>query len=146
MVEFVGFAKSPQIPEGAKLLTNKAAFQISRSYKDAAAELLTKNAACTWLAPMQTWRLDLGTKITFDSGDLDGVIATVTEANLPKSFALIANDFGQLRILATKSELGTWLEIEFSRWSLPQDETKFLKISEAVIQRAQKLLEVVRVG
>jgi hypothetical protein len=146
VVEFVGFAQSPQIPEGARLLTKKLDVEISISLKDAAATLLTRAAAAQWLAPVKTWQLDLGAKLTFTNGDLVDIVATVTEANLPKSFAMIANEFGQLRIVASKGRTGTRLEIEFARWSLVQDEAAFARISEAVIKRAQKLLEVNRVG
>lgn len=146
MVEFVGFAQSPQIPDGATLLTNKTSVQLNVSYKDAAATLLTKSAAAQWLAPVKTWQLDLGAKLTFTDGDLVDIVATVTEANLPKSFAMIADEFGQLRILASKKGAGTLLEIDFARWSLPEDQRSFLEISNAVIGRAQRLLEVNRVG
>jgi hypothetical protein len=146
VVEFVGFAQSPQVPEGATLLTNKTSVHTSVSYKDAAATLLTKSAASAWLASVQKWNLDLGSKLTFTDGDLVDIVATVTEANLPKSFAIIANEFGQLRIVATKNGAGTLLEIDFARWSLPEDQERFLEISNAVIGRAQKLLEVNRVG
>lgn len=146
MVEFVGFAQSPQIPEGATLLTNKTTVPVNVAYKDAAAALLTKAAAAQWLASVKTWQLDLGAKLAFTDGDLVDIVATVTEANLPKSFAMIANEFGQLRIVATKNGSGTLLEIDFARWSLPEDQGRFLEISEAVIGRAQKLLEVNRVG
>ena len=145
MVEFVGFAKSPKIPDGAKLLTNKISVNVSLSFKDAAAALLTKTAATQWLAPMNTWQLDLGSKLNFTDGNLIDVVATVTESNLPKSFAMIANEFGQLRIRATKNSLGAALEIEFARWSLAQDEQRFFEISNAAILRAQKLLEEVHV-
>jgi hypothetical protein len=98
------------------------------------------------LAPVKTWQLDLGAKLTFTDGDLVDIVATVTEANLPKSFAMIADEFGQLRILASKEGALTLLEIDFARWSLPEDQRRFLEISNAVISRAQKLLEVNRVG
>ena len=146
MVEFVGFAPSPKVPEGSRLLTNKCIIDVTVSYKDAAATLLTKAAATQWLASVQAWQLDLGSKIIFTDGDLAGIVATVTETNLPRSLALIANEFGQLRILASKTQGGTRIEIEFARWSLPEDEARFLELSNAVIQRAQILLEVVRVG
>lgn len=146
MVEFVGFAPSPKVPEGSRLLTNQFIVDVNVSYKDAAATLLTKVAATQWLASVQTWQLDLGSKIIFTDGDLAGIVATVTETNLPRSLALIANEFGQLRILASKTQDGARIEIEFARWSLPEDEARFLELSNAVIQRAQILLEVVRVG
>ena len=146
MVEFVGFAPSPKVPAGSTLLANATSILVKVSYKDAAATLLTKTAAAQWLASVQSWQLDLGAKITFTDGDLAGVVATVTETNLPKSLVLIANEFGQLRIVAAKTDAGTLLEIDFARWSLPEDEARFLEISNAVIERAQKLLEVVRVG
>ncbi len=146
MVEFVGFAPSPKVPEGSRLLTNQCIVDVNVSYKDAAATLLTKAAAAGWLASVQTWQLDLGSKLTFTDGDLAGIVATVTETNLPRSIAVIANEFGQLRILASKTQDGARIEIEFARWSLPEDEARFLELSNAVIQRAQKLLEVVRVG
>ena len=128
------------------MLTNKTTVQLNVSYKDAAATLLTKSAAAQWLAPVKTWQLDLGAKLTFTDGDLVDIVATVTEANLPKSFAMIADEFGQLRILASKEGALTLLEIDFARWSLPEDQRRFLEISNAVISRAQKLLEVNRVG
>lgn len=146
MVEFVGFAPSPKVPEGSRLLTNATSVQVNVAYKDAAATLLTKAAASQWLASVQTWQLDLGSKLIFTDGDLVGIVATVTETNLPKSLVLIANEFGQLRIVATKSDSGALLEIDFARWSLPDDEARFFELSNAVIDRAQKLLEVVRVG
>lgn len=146
MVEFVGFAPSPKVPEGSRLLTNQFIVDVNVSYKDAAATLLTKVAATQWLASVQTWQLDLGSKIIFTDGDLAGIVATVTETNLPRSLALIANEFGQLRILASKTQDGARIEIEFARWSLPEDEARFLELSNAVIQRAQILLEAVRVG
>lgn len=70
---------------------------------------------------VQTWQLDLGSKLAFTDGDLVG-------------------------IMATKSGNGANVEIDFARWSLPDDEARFFELSNAVIQRAQKLLEVVRVG
>ena len=145
MVDFVGFAPSPKVPPGSRLLTNQRSFHLSTNHKDAAAALLNKVAAARWLGAANAWQLDVGSKISFSTGPLSSLIATVTQNNLPKSFALITDEFGELLITVAKSGGGSRLDLVFSRWCLAPDEQAFNELSAQLIQRAATELEVINV-
>lgn len=137
--EFVGFAKSPKQREGVSIQRAEEVFTSNLNRSDAAARLFAKDQAQLWLGDCAKWEIGVGTKLDISSGILAGQRLIITEANLPKAITLVADSFGELRATFAKQFRGTKVSLRVTRWSLPEEEKEFEKISEHILFQAKRI-------
>ena len=137
MVEFVGFAQSPQIPEGAEHLLHQLTLATKISSDAATRRIFAADSAQSWLGATSKFALQPGGKIETSERSI-----TVIEVNLPKSATMIADSFGELRIAVKKQGAGALVDIRFSRWALPADFEEFWLVTREMCAKLETLLEV----
>ncbi|MFM5904047.1 MAG: hypothetical protein ACKOOD_03060 [Microbacteriaceae bacterium] len=137
MVEFVGFAQSPQIPEGSERLVYGLEYASTQSIDDAAKLIVGRDTAEQWLGEVSKFQLQPGGKIVGAERTL-----TVTELNLPKSVTLIADAFGEGRLTIEKRADGCLVTLTFVRWALPSEFDEFWSVTRAYCSKLERLLEV----
>ena len=137
MVEFVGFAQSPQIPEGDEHLVHQLTLATHINTDAATRRIFAADSAHAWLGATSKFALQPGGKIETSERTI-----TVIEVNLPKSATMIADSFGELRIALKKQGAGTLVDIRFSRWALPAETEEFWLVTRDLCAKLETLLEV----
>jgi len=137
MVEFVGFAQSPQITEGAERLLHELTLTTNIGLDAAAKRIFAPASAQAWLGTTTKFVLQPGGKIETSERTI-----TVIEVNLPKSVTMIADAFGELRIALAKQGSAAVVDIRFSRWALPAETDAFRQATTELCSKLETLLEV----